>query len=110
NHVLYDLCKAHPFHTDDDAIVAKFLLIGRSYSAAAERRKKEGGPNQNDSADETRFYEDEFRMETLTRLHQPPPRWSCSPAAARRQTRNVRFSMRRPGKIVTRAVSMPPQY
>jgi len=37
NGVLYDLCRSHPDHTEDDVIVAKVWLIGRSYAAAIER-------------------------------------------------------------------------
>ena len=39
NSVLYDLCKKYPEHDTDDKILAKIWLIGRSYSAAIERRK-----------------------------------------------------------------------
>ncbi len=37
NRVLYKLCADYPDHTDDQAIVAKVWLIGRSYAAAVER-------------------------------------------------------------------------
>lgn len=37
NKVLYDLCDEYPDHTDDQKIVAKVWLIGRSYAAAVER-------------------------------------------------------------------------
>ena len=39
NQVLYDLCKDNPEHKDDDVILAKMMLIGRTYAAAIERRK-----------------------------------------------------------------------
>jgi hypothetical protein len=39
NSVLYDLCRSHPSHVDEPAIIAKVWLIGRSYSAAIERRR-----------------------------------------------------------------------
>jgi hypothetical protein len=39
NEVLYRLCEEHPNHTNEDAILAKIWLVGRSYSAAIERRK-----------------------------------------------------------------------
>ncbi|MFC1997623.1 hypothetical protein ACFLXI_08480 [Chloroflexota bacterium] len=39
NSVLYDLCKKYPEHNSDEKILAKIWLIGRSYSAAIERRK-----------------------------------------------------------------------
>ena len=37
NEVLYKLCADYPDHTDDQIIVAKVWLIGRSYAAAVER-------------------------------------------------------------------------
>ena len=49
NKILYDMCESKPFHKDTDAIVGKIWLIGRSYSAAVERRKKYNG--------EDNFYE-----------------------------------------------------
>lgn len=39
NKVLYDLCTSHPRHDDEQAIIAKIWLIGRSYAAAIERRR-----------------------------------------------------------------------
>ena len=39
NNVLYALCKDHPKHDRADVIIAKMLLIGRTYAAAIERRK-----------------------------------------------------------------------
>jgi hypothetical protein len=39
NKVLYDLCKRNFNHDTDEKILAKVWLIGRSYSAAIERRK-----------------------------------------------------------------------
>jgi len=39
NEVLYRLCEDHPNHISEDEILAKIWLIGRSYSAAIERRK-----------------------------------------------------------------------
>ena len=39
NGALYDLCKNYPEHDTDDKILAKIWLIGRSYSAAIERRR-----------------------------------------------------------------------
>ena len=50
--VLYDLCAQYPGHQRDDAVIAKVWLIGRSHSAAIERRKNEE-QLPNDS-----FYED----------------------------------------------------
>ena len=49
NEVLYSLCKNHPKHDADDAIIAKIMIIGRTYAAAIERRK-----NAEDSSDD--FY------------------------------------------------------
>jgi len=40
NGVLYRLCREHPFHTDPAIVIAKVWLIGRSYAAAIERRRK----------------------------------------------------------------------
>jgi hypothetical protein len=40
NKILYDMCAKYPTHKDIDQIVAKIWLIGRSYAAAIERRKK----------------------------------------------------------------------
>lgn len=37
NHWLYKLCESYPAHTDDAEVAAKIWLIGRAYSAAAER-------------------------------------------------------------------------
>lgn len=54
NKVLYDLCSKHPFHNKDDEIIAKVWLIGRSYSAAIERRK-----NKREGSNGGGFYEKE---------------------------------------------------
>lgn len=40
NKILYDMCANYPTHKNVDQIVAKIWLIGRSYAAAIERRKK----------------------------------------------------------------------
>ena len=40
NQILYDMCEKTPLHINDDEIVGKVWLIGRSYSVAIERRKK----------------------------------------------------------------------
>lgn len=50
--VLYDLCTEYPNHQRDDAVVAKVWLIGRSHSAAIERRKNEAQVTND------KFYED----------------------------------------------------
>ena len=39
NQVLYDLCRQHPGHTDEQAVIAKIWIIGRVYAAAIERRR-----------------------------------------------------------------------
>ncbi len=44
NRVLYDLCANYPHHDEDDLIVAKVWLIGRSYAAAIERRQDNTRP------------------------------------------------------------------
>lgn len=46
NAALYQLCADHPSHTDVRASIAKVLLIGRTYAAAIERRKKGRGGNE----------------------------------------------------------------
>lgn len=38
NEVLYRMCREKPLHTDLDIVSSKLWLIGRSYSAAIERR------------------------------------------------------------------------
>lgn len=46
NQVLYNLCKAYPQHKTDKEIIAKILLIGRTYAAAIERRKNNDRSNE----------------------------------------------------------------
>lgn len=46
NNALYNLCRKYPDHTDDKAIIAKVWMIGRTYSAAIERRKPGKAPIQ----------------------------------------------------------------
>jgi len=53
NQVLYDLCSNHPRHKSHQEIIAKIWLIGRSYSAALERRK-----NKKEESAGDLFYED----------------------------------------------------
>jgi hypothetical protein len=53
NQVLYDLCSSHPHHKSRQEIIAKIWLIGRSYSAALERRKNKKEDSLGDL-----FYED----------------------------------------------------
>jgi hypothetical protein len=43
NRLLYDVCRHHPAHMDDDVIVAKVMLIGRAYAAAIERGSRHPG-------------------------------------------------------------------
>ena len=43
NETLYELCRKHPGHADDQAILAKVWLIGRAYAAAIERRRRNSG-------------------------------------------------------------------
>ena len=40
NETLYRLCREYPDHTNPEAVGAKIWLIGRSYAAAIERRRK----------------------------------------------------------------------
>lgn len=42
NKVLYDLCKKYPNHETREDIIAKAMIIGRTYAASLERQKKEG--------------------------------------------------------------------
>lgn len=39
NKVLYNMCQQYPSNTDSQAILAKALIIGRTYAASIERRK-----------------------------------------------------------------------
>lgn len=39
NQVLYDMCRQYPSNTDSQTILAKTLIIGRTYAASIERRK-----------------------------------------------------------------------
>lgn len=39
NQALYELCRKHPEHRSEQAILAKVWLIGRSYAASIERRR-----------------------------------------------------------------------
>ncbi|NPD47110.1 hypothetical protein [Lentimicrobium sp. S6] len=47
NQTLYNLCKEHFEHKNDEAIIAKVWLIGRAYAAAIERRKNAKETNDN---------------------------------------------------------------
>jgi len=49
NEILYDMCKKYPSHIDDQQIIAKSWLIGRSYGVALERYKPKGKKLNNDS-------------------------------------------------------------
>lgn len=40
NEVLYGLCREYPKHDKEEEVLAKVWLVGRSYSAAIERRRK----------------------------------------------------------------------
>lgn len=41
NQVLYNMCQQFPSNTERQAILAKTLIIGRTYAASIERRRKE---------------------------------------------------------------------
>lgn len=45
NETLYGMCRQHPLHTDLGSVISKVWLIGRSYAAAIERRRKKAEPN-----------------------------------------------------------------
>lgn len=40
NQILYEMCEQYPLHIDENTIIGKVWLIGRSYAAAIERTKK----------------------------------------------------------------------
>lgn len=52
NSILYRMCEEHPLHVDENEIVAKLWIIGRTYAAALERRK-------NKKDDDNDFYYDQ---------------------------------------------------
>ncbi len=54
NDVLYRLCRDNPGHADDDIIIAKIWIIGRTYAAAIERRSNATKESLGDA-----FYENE---------------------------------------------------
>lgn len=54
NNVLYNLCREYPGHDSKPIVIAKIWLIGRSYSAAIERRRRSTVHSISDS---DRFYE-----------------------------------------------------
>lgn len=47
NEVLYSLCRKHPTHVDQSAVIAKVWLIGRSYTASIERGRDKPVENDN---------------------------------------------------------------
>lgn len=49
NDVLYRMCSEYPDHRQDEIIMGKIWLIGRSYAAALERRMRRKDPNQYES-------------------------------------------------------------
>ena len=54
NEVLYRLCKEHPRHRMEQEILAKITIIGRTYAAAIERRKKKKNTRDGDANYEER--------------------------------------------------------
>jgi hypothetical protein len=40
NQVLYDMCRTNPEHKRDQIIIGKMWIIGRTYAAAIERRRR----------------------------------------------------------------------
>ena len=48
NNVLYQLCEKYPTHDNEDIVVAKIWLIGRSYAAAIERFKDKSSAESED--------------------------------------------------------------
>lgn len=75
NDVLYDLCKQNPSHKDDHVILAKLVLIGRTYAAALERRRdpKEGADDFyiNVAAPALRGSEIDERLKALPNVNRP---------------------------------------
>ncbi len=55
NKILYDLCSEYPLHNSAEEIIAKFLIIGRTYAAAIERRKT----NKSPKVSSDKFYEEQ---------------------------------------------------
>jgi len=51
NKILYDMCAQNPTHNDPQIIIAKTLIIGRSYAAAIER-----GRDMSENLDSDFFY------------------------------------------------------
>ena len=43
NQILYDMCSANPGHKQEQIIIGKIWLIGRTYAAAIERRRSTDG-------------------------------------------------------------------
>lgn len=48
NKILYEMCENYPLHQSADEVIGKIWLIGRTYSAAIERRKNAGENNFGD--------------------------------------------------------------
>jgi hypothetical protein len=46
NQILYDLCKQNLYHKKTDKILAKVLIIGRTYAVALDRNKREKGQGE----------------------------------------------------------------
>ncbi len=57
NKVLYEMCSKSPKHEEKSVIAGKLLIIGRTYSAAFERRKT------NDGRDTECFYTEAIQLE-----------------------------------------------
>lgn len=55
NQVLYDMCQKAPLHINEDEIIGKVWLIGRSYAAAIERGAKSARNND-------QFYENRIAV------------------------------------------------
>lgn len=57
--ILYGMCEKEPKHEDEDIITGKICLIGRTYAAAIERRKKSDDYQGDD------FYKDKVGPEMM---------------------------------------------
>ena len=61
NQILYDMCLKNPSHTNENVIIGKIWLIGRSYAAAIERIKEKSVPSDD-------FYVHKFLVNQITEI------------------------------------------
>ena len=65
--ILYKLCRKYPNHIKRDEIVAKIWLIGRAYSVAIERTKKEGKFDYFKAAKRIKRFKFDEKIEDITK-------------------------------------------